>query len=164
LPEEVGAGWVAIDAVSRTSDIGAAQGATEEVLTRLRVALAARPLARTRHARLASCRVVPGLSAVVTLYSCAPGLFVTPNLDDLIDGTDEKRQAALAEFQALKRTYIRGELLRCCRSVDYPTQNFGSAAEVNITVFRMYRERSHRGYLFDKRNNSSIASNGHDSG
>ena len=55
LLEEVGAGWVAIDAATRTRLSGAAQGATEEVLTRLRVALLARPLASTREARLA-CR------------------------------------------------------------------------------------------------------------
>ena len=67
LPEEVGAGWVAIDAATSTFDSGAAQGAAEEVLTRLRVALLARPLASTRDARIACRRVVSGLSAVVTL-------------------------------------------------------------------------------------------------
>ena len=54
-PEEVGAVWVEIDAASSAFDSGAAQAATEEVLTRLRVALLARPLDRTLGARLA-CR------------------------------------------------------------------------------------------------------------
>jgi hypothetical protein len=53
-PDEVGAVWVEIDAASSTFDSGAAQVATEEVLTRLRVARA-RPLDRTLGARLA-CR------------------------------------------------------------------------------------------------------------
>ena len=67
LPEEVGTGWVAIDAATSTFDSGAAQGATEEVLTRLRVALLARPLGLRGKApcgtwwtdRGAECRLAP---------------------------------------------------------------------------------------------------------
>ena len=66
-PEEVGAVWVEIDAASSTFDSGAAQGATEEVLTRLRVSLLARPLGLRGKApcgawwaeRGAECRLAP---------------------------------------------------------------------------------------------------------
>ena len=95
-----------------------------------------------------------------------PGLFVTPNLDDLISlagGTDEKSQTARAELQTLRPTPIGRERLRYGRSIDYPAQ-LGSAVEVNIAVFRMYREPAPPAdYLFDERNNSSIAGNCHDS-